>query len=255
MSILLNKDHVIALCKEQGIHTKAAFNRAIATVNHPGDETKIGTRVWEGNKVSKASAIKVAQILKVEHYSELVAGGENAWEKLLSDSSLRREWIELEIENVQGNTRLFTYNSPNNNFTAEKEVSVESSWCLKLCAPLDYYALVILRSEENHRVITPAANHFPTQFSPAPSNAKAGYMRIPQQGYLRFETSKGLGWRQIILISSKHEFKSLSQYDDQYLDKAMRIEIAKDLLNKSKHQNKRCEKYFHTSLYNFLLAE
>lgn len=231
-SVLLNPEIVQSIAKSKKIMSPTALNYAIleARGHMDGPSTKAGDRAWNGIPISRECANEVAQALGVNNYHDLqTRAGMSLWSQLRMDESKRANVIKL--EQIQRRD-LFFYEEE----TSDKDlkIPVDTPWQLKLTLKdkkrSNYHILALLRNEEKHNVIVPSAHNFPTCF-----NEETVFIPPVNKKPLRFDKSKGLGWREIIVIACRDDiFPVLKKTDDSCLDSSTREKIAALLMRESR---------------------
>ena len=228
MGVQLDRDKVISKALQNNIRNKSALNMAILAVRGvhdvDGQSTKVGDRVWNGDRISEDRARDVATALGLASYLELQETTQSLWSTLLTNSTLRKKMITLEIDGETSSVReLFKFK----NATRQTELTVPmtAEWRLRLISEPGQFLMVILRDQQKHCVITPSKYDFPTQWT-------TSELCIPEKEYLSFDENEGAGWREIIVLSSTlNVFEKICEQDDIVIDKMAREHLAGRLLN------------------------
>ncbi|GAB2190506.1 hypothetical protein MAH1_21140 [Sessilibacter sp. MAH1] len=228
MSVLLDTEKIKSCAKQVGILYKAQLDKKMsdirAEVDAGGSETRAGSRAWDGIAISESNARLLAQALGVPHFEALKHDEPHPWIVLRNNTSRHKKIITMEIESTNRN-RLFELDmvEPNDGHT----VKISDRWRLNLTFKSGYHALVVIRNETKHMVITPnEAFNLPSQW-------QNSQLSLPsEETYLRFPEKEGGGFREIIVIAcDQNVFPKISLYDDNIFSSDKRNSLATKLLS------------------------
>jgi hypothetical protein len=225
----LNSEIVRSIAKSKGIHSPTELNYAILKAKGhtlEGPATKAGERAWRGVPINRRNAEALAKALGLESYHELQKTSDSTsfWSKLRMDESKERDLFELQLKPKLQRRGLFTYEDDSSD--DEPKISINARWRLELVYEPGYYILALLRNKDEHTVIVPSNKPFPTRF-------EKETVYIPSaESWLSFNTSKGAGWREIIVIACRDNiFPIKNEQDDDRLAPEEREKIAAQLLS------------------------
>ncbi len=203
--VVLNKTKVRYYAQAKGMASLLAFEMGYIRYFSISEGQNIGAprKAWQGEKLDKSFAKKIAEVLGLQDYQLLLLEPlQSPWASLIENKSHQVDMMTFQLADIADKKLIDIEDFQKDSLNNLDEISIQKSWYLNLKGKEEDQFFILLQSQD--MVFQLAPLNFEGYISLIPKRATRLRYPAKQKPNFTFGAEYGLGWRLCTVIRSSY---------------------------------------------------